>query len=348
MDQEFYAVLQAHRTRYPLMAPQDWGKLAYQSEYGPEHMAPDYGQVLDALLMEWGQGAGEAESRPPEYIGNGLCRFHLTGEYDPALAAPLLARLFLLTAQTRGGTAAGLRDRLELLGTLDLPGMEGWLEEYRRQGCPPVRHSRQFRDAYRPHYRLLGRDLGGCFPVLMKIAQLSASGRNTLVAIDGRCGSGKTRLAGLIARMFPCNVFHMDDYYLPLERRKPDWEQSPGGNMDFNRVAREVLSPARAGCAVTCRPYDCQSGAWKTPVHVLACPLTIVEGSYSHHPALAGCYDWKVFLTCSGEEQARRLKAREGARYADFERRWIPMEERYFQRCGVEGGSGLVVDTSLF
>ncbi|MFQ8759475.1 MAG: hypothetical protein ACLSAF_08570 [Intestinimonas sp.] len=29
------------------------------------------------------------------------------------------------------------------------------------------------------------------------------------------CGSGKTSLAALIAALFPCNVFHMDDFFLP-------------------------------------------------------------------------------------------------------------------------------------
>ena len=40
--------------------------------------------------------------------------------------------------------------------------------------------------------------------------------------------------------------------------------------------------------------------------------LTVIEGSYSHHPALNAPYDLKIFLTCERQEQRRRLMIREG------------------------------------
>ena len=33
--------------------------------------------------------------------------------------------------------------------------MSAWLAGYRKQGCPPVRHSEVFCATYRPHYRVL-------------------------------------------------------------------------------------------------------------------------------------------------------------------------------------------------
>ena len=38
--------------------------------------------------------------------------------------------------------------------------------------------------------------------------------------------------------------------------------------------------------------------------------LSVIDGSYSHHPILAENYDLKIFLTCGKEEQARRLRIR--------------------------------------
>lgn len=35
-----------------------------------------------------------------------------------------------------------------------------------------------------------------------------------VIAIDGRCASGKTTLANKLAQHFHANVFHMDDYFL--------------------------------------------------------------------------------------------------------------------------------------
>ena len=33
-----------------------------------------------------------------------------------------------------------------------------------------------------------------------------------IVAIDGKCTSGKTTLASQLAEIYDCNVFHMDDF----------------------------------------------------------------------------------------------------------------------------------------
>lgn len=182
-------------------------------------------------------------------------------------------------------------------------------------------------------------------PLLQTVEELAGRGCPALVAIDGRCGSGKTRLAALLARRLPCAVVHMDHFYLPMDRRKPDWEECPTGNMDLERVRREVLAPFRAGTLREYRPYDCRSGVLLPPVPLRPAPLLVLEGSYSHHPALAVPGTLKVFLTCSRKEQERRLRRREGERFAAFAERWIPMEERYYAACGVPAPDALVVET---
>lgn len=343
MKQEFAQILQAHRARYPLMQPQDYGKLAYQNAYGAGHFAPEHTQVCKALLREWETVCAPC---PPEPIGNGLCRFHLTNAYVPGEAAPLLAELFCRTA--RAHRASPLADHLAALEALDVPGMARWLAAYRAQGCPPVRHSQSFREAYAPHYRLLKTEYAGFFPALLQISALAACGKPKTVAIDGRCGSGKTRLAALIAQLFPCNVLHMDDFYLPLERRDENWTAIPGGNMDFARFQSAAMNPARAGHSVAYRAYDCQHGVLREAVSLPARTLTIIEGSYAHHPVLKDQYDLRIFLTCDEETQARRLAAREGAYYPVFTTRWIPLEEQYFTQCRVAAGSALVIDTTAF
>lgn len=346
-DSCFFSIAQAYAVRYPLMEPQDYVKLAFQSEFGAEHMIQDVSQAERAILEEWTE-IPATESKPPEPIGNGLCRFHFTGDYDPERAAPLLAKLFSLTAQKRMGSMEGLLEKLERLRELSIPGMSRYLEEYRRQGCPPVHHSERFREAYSPHYRLLRRDLAGFFPALMAVWKLVLDGKAAIVAIDGRCGGGKTQFAELIARLFPCRVLHMDDFYLPLEQRGMDWRETPAGNMDLARFLEEALLPARDGKEIICRAYDCRSGELKESQTLPDRPLTVVEGSYSQHPELAEHYALKIFLTCSAEEQASRLKAREGDYFQSFTQTWIPLEERYLQLCEAEQKSDVLVDTTNF
>lgn len=176
------------------------------------------------------------------------------------------------------------------------------------------------------------------------VGELAETGRPALVAIDGRCGSGKTWLAGRLAERWPCQVVHMDDFYLPPDRRASDWTEKPAGNMDLERLRTEVLAPARAGTLRAYRPFDCQSGAFLPEISLPDCPLLVLEGSYAHHPALA-VPGLKIFLTCSRKEQERRLRLREGERFPAFETRWIPMEERYYRACGVPEADALVVET---
>ena len=168
-----------------------------------------------------------------------------------------------------------------------------------------------------------------------------------VLALDGRCGSGKTALADRLTRQFPASiVLHTDDFYLPPAQRVRGWEKTPCANMDLVRLRDEALRPAYEGQPVLYRAYSCRAGAYQPVQELAAQPLVILEGSYSHHPLLAGYETLQVFVTCSREEQTRRLQAREGERYANFAARWIPLEEGYFTQYRIEETADLAVDTT--
>lgn len=353
MSGDFLEIAREHWARYPLMEPRDFAKLAYQSEFGPAHMVQSPDKVLAALLAE--RKESQAGPLPVEPIGNGLCRFPITQALSTLWELPLIGRMFSRTMWTTEGTAEGLTEKLEALASLPVPGMEEYLEGWRREGCPPVSHSEAFRRAYNPHYRVLRLDCARFLPALIPLEKLARDTgilgkRPILFAIDGRCGSGKTGFAELASGLLVCSsdVVHMDDFYLPPERRGADWMEVPAGNMDLERLRREVLdSPDRDNGDTAYRPYDCRTGLFKDPVELWE-PLTIVEGTYSQHPSLAKYYDYRIFLTCGREEQTRRLQAREGDCYPTFNRVWRTLEERYFAACGTEKAADLVVDTTGF
>ena len=73
---------------------------------------------------------------------------------------------------------------------------------------------------------------------------------------------------------------------------------------------------------------------------VLGAPI-----GYSHHPSLAPYYDIRIFVTCSPDEQARRLRKREGERYSNFVEHWIPLEEGYFANYSIEENAEMMVVT---
>ena len=168
-----------------------------------------------------------------------------------------------------------------------------------------------------------------------------------VLALDGRCGSGKTTLADRLTQQFPASiVLHTDDFYLPPAQRVRGWEKTPCANMDLTRLRDEALRLAYAGQTVAYRAYSCREGAYLPPVQLPAQPLVILEGSYSHHPLLRPYETLRVFVTCAKPEQTRRLQAREGARYADFAARWVPLEEGYFAKYHIEETADFVVDTT--
>lgn len=180
--------------------------------------------------------------------------------------------------------------------------------------------------------------------VVQAIRQMLSAHKRLIVAIDGRCGSGKTTLAIRLQRELHCAVYHMDDFFLRPEQRTENRLSQPGGNVDHERFLAEVLLPLRSGQAVTYRPYVCSQQCLGEPVTMAANRLAIVEGSYACHPALREQYDLRIFLTIAPEEQLRRIEKRGGAAKAQqFRDRWIPLEERYFHAFDVQARCDMCV-----
>ena len=101
-----------------------------------------------------------------------------------------------------------------------------------------------------------------------RIDELLAQKDMVIVAIDGKCTSGKTTLAGKLAEMYDCNVFHMDDFFLRPEKRTPERYAEVGGNVDYERFKEEVLVPLKAGKPFSYRPFDCSTFTLSAPVTV--------------------------------------------------------------------------------
>lgn len=157
-----------------------------------------------------------------------------------------------------------------------------------------------------------------------------------LIAIDGRCGAGKSTFAEKLAAETGAPVIHMDDFFLRPEQRTPERLAEPGGNADRERFLEEVLIPLRNTGKCRYRPYDCSIGGFADAVEIPESRVCVIEGSYSCHPELWNMYDLHVFLNASPEEQIRRITLREGTEKAEmFRSRWIPMEEKYFAAFGI-------------
>jgi uridine kinase len=183
--------------------------------------------------------------------------------------------------------------------------------------------------------------------LLSEVRRLQTTRPRLLVAIDGRCASGKTSLAALLQDQLGCAVISMDHFFLRPEQRRAERLSTPGGNVDYERFGGEVLGPLVAGVDFCYRPYDCQRGELLSPVWVPRSAVTVIEGSYCCHPVLRDAYDVRAFLTVSPGEQLARITARNGRDAVKaFQERWIPLEETYFTACAVAEACHLFYDTS--
>lgn len=182
--------------------------------------------------------------------------------------------------------------------------------------------------------------------VIERIERVYTERERVFVAIDGPCTSGKTTLATVLQRRFGGNVLHMDDFFLRPEQRTPERFAEPGGNVDRERFEDEVLAPLAAGKIAQYRPWDCHTGDFAASRNVEPARLTIVEGSYSMHPALSGYYDLMICLTIDSGEQLRRLEARNPRMLQRFIDEWIPLENRYFASTETRTAADMIVDTA--
>lgn len=166
-----------------------------------------------------------------------------------------------------------------------------------------------------------------------------------IVAIDGRCASGKTTLSRILAERLSATVVHMDDFFLPPARRNEETRELLGANAEIDRFLSEVLLPLSRMEMADYRPFSCKRGEYLTRVPVSPRGVVIVEGSYSCHPLLRRYYDLTVFLTVLPEEQLRRLEERGGRACLNaFRERWIPLEEAYFSRYDIADACDIVAE----
>lgn len=169
-----------------------------------------------------------------------------------------------------------------------------------------------------------------------RIDELLAQKQQVLVAIDGKCTSGKTTLARQLAESYDCNVFHMDDFFLRPEQRTPERFAEVGGNVDYERFLEEVLLPLKTARPFSYRPFRCATFTLGDPVNVLPKKLNIVEGTYSLHPYFADPYDLKVLLDVDPETQRQRILQRPERVHKPFFELWIPMENAYLEALTVQ------------
>lgn len=181
-------------------------------------------------------------------------------------------------------------------------------------------------------------------PVMEAIHQIIATKKERiLIAIDGKCASGKTTLSTYLQKKFDCNLFHMDDFFLQNHQRTDERLKEVGGNVDYERFHTEVLIPLLSGRPLKYRKFDCTVRRISQEFDISPKRLNIVEGSYSQHPYFQKPYDLCIFLDIDDDSQIENIKSRNGLEKLElFQSKWIPMENEYFEKYKIKETSMVV------
>ncbi len=179
--------------------------------------------------------------------------------------------------------------------------------------------------------------------LFVKLEKIKAQNNTVIIGIDGSCGSGKTTLANLLKSVYNCNVIHTDHFFLPPEKRTHERLNEAGGNIDYERFVKDVITPLKSGTAFEYKPFNCQTCSLGQNIVVKKQDINVIEGSYSMHPLFAHIYNLRVFLSINYDEQLRRIKLRNGEEWLkEFEQKWIPMENKYFECFSIKNRCDII------
>ena len=158
IEKSIDAVLREHAARYPKMQPRDAVKLLYQANFGPGHLVKDTAFAVQMIREEL-LTADSSLSPETEDIGHGYTRVYLR----PGISAEVLGEAFAASAKEAGGTRETLLCDIDTLRELTLEGvfrfsaneLDGFVAQYKAMGMPIIRHSQEYKEAYKPAYRVV-------------------------------------------------------------------------------------------------------------------------------------------------------------------------------------------------
>ncbi len=373
------AYLKEQLRLHPTMEPGDVMKWCFQTAFGAEHLLADKDAAWKYLVAEYEavedvlnskcedakqDEKRDSESREPLYenISDTLCRVNLRPWKAKGLPLEWLFTMFVKGAEEAAGVKTAAADGAQAnflkiteeaqmliaqgVFKFDLASWRQYLAEYPMEHPTAVHHSEGYREAEKPAYRLVPGKYIRLLPILeaLPISNPLPEAEPFVIAIDGRCASGKTTMAALLAELTGAGVVHADDFFLPMELRTAERLREPGGNVHYERMIEEVLPRLKKPEAFTYGRFDCSRMGIAGERCVAAGQVRIVEGAYSCHPKLGNYMNLRVFGDVDSGEQLARIKTRDGeSALQSYRERWIPMEEKYLEAFHIREKAHIIV-----
>jgi uridine kinase len=162
------------------------------------------------------------------------------------------------------------------------------------------------------------------------------AGRTRVVAIDGRSGSGKTRLAGLLREELGAPVVLLEDLY-------GGWD---GLERGIDLLVTEVLQPLATERAARVPCYDWITGTWGEPALLEPPELLIVEGVGAGARRAAVFESLVVWLEAAADVRKKRALDRDGETFAPYWDYWAAQEDAMLARERTPERADILIDAT--
>lgn len=294
--------IQRNINKYPLMEKLDLYKLVYQANMLVGHLV-DQGKVSKYLEEEI-LNCNDSNDILYEYINEDVVRVNII----PFLKVYSKEKLIDLFYQT-----SKLPIRNKLVEDVKKYDLEDIYKEY---GVKAPSHSETYRNNYQPHYRVVASKLLSPDIKVLKLQNFIESVRSNklqIIALEGRCGSGKSTISKLLNNV---TVIELDDHF--------DSSNNPV-NLDY---IEELLSNLKVGETINEKCFDCHTGSYYIKEKEVN-SIVVLEGVYGYLPRLRKYIDYLAYVVIDQELQLERIKTRNN--FNDFIEKWIPREEEYFK-----------------
>lgn len=161
------------------------------------------------------------------------------------------------------------------------------------------------------------------------------AGRARVLAIDGRSGAGKTRLAAELSAELGAPMVSLEDLY-------GGWD---GLERGIDLLVSAVLEPFAAGRAARVPRYDWAAGSWAEPLPLEPPDVLIVEGVGAGARRAAAFESLLVWLEAPTAVRKQRALGRDGETFAPYWDMWAAQEEAMLARERTQERADLVLGT---